>query len=196
MGSISSTGSSSTVEKKTARLDPALREALIEASAAGPKAFELVKRAAQISTARRPPSATRMDEGKICQYIRETKAHFSKQEKPLRVAFALDGSRRGGFKVLLGCCTDTVTKKNFWPVPQNMRDFRGALLHSETLDEETQLEILFGLALINQALHGQQDESAPRNKKRQRTAAYDLGLAFEHMLRNMGLSLQRFMSVS
>jgi hypothetical protein len=137
-----------------------------------------------------------MDEGKICQYVREIKAHFSKQEKPPRVAFALDGSRRRGFKVLLGCCTDTVTKKNFWPVPQNLRYFRGALVHSEALDEETQLEILFGLALLNQALHGQHEESAPRNKKRQRKAAYDLGLAFEHMLRIMGLSLQRFMSVS
>ena len=138
-----------------------------------------------------------MEEGKICQYIKEAKAHFSEQAKPPRVAFALDGSRRGGFKVLLGCCTDTVTKKTFWPVPQNMRDFRGALLHSEAIDEETQLEILFGMALLNQALHGQHErENETRNKKRQRTAAYDLGLAFEHMLRNMGLSLQNFMSDS
>ena len=138
-----------------------------------------------------------MEEGRICQYVKETRAHFLEQEKPPRVAFALDGSRRGGFKVLLGCCTDTVTKKTWWPVPQNMRDFRGALRHSEAIDEETQLEILFGLALLNQALHGKyEQENETRTKKRQRTAAYDLGVTFEHMLQNMGLSLQNFMSFS
>ena len=75
-----------------------------------------------------------------------------------------------------------------------MRDFRGSLQHSEALDEETKVEIVLGFALLNQALHGKRTagEETTR-KKRQRTAAYDLGLAFEHMLRLMGLSLQNFM---
>jgi hypothetical protein len=123
---------------------------------------------------------------------------LQQQTWPLQLGLAIDGSRRGGYKVLLGCCFDGGSLEAWWPVPQNMRDFRSSLEHSCLVDESFASALVLGMRVCNAILSGQNTPTNPDEpeppKKKIRIAAYDLGMALENMLVQMGASLTDFLS--
>ena len=184
-------------KKRAARYDQTILETLVDAVSAGPQALVLAQRSTVICRAKRAPSATSMEENKVCQYIQDHRETLVQQPWPLQIGLAIDGSRRGGYKVLLGCCFDGGSLAAWWPVPQNMRDFRSSLVHSCLVDESFASALVLGMRLCNAILSGQEaptnpDEPEPQ-KKKNRIAAYDLGMALENMLVQMGASLTDFL---
>ena len=81
-----------------------------------------------------------------------------------------------------------------------MRDFRGALCHTVACDDQVADEIYLGMQLLSSAMRGlpvsaAKDQVAePPVRKRQRLAPFDLGIALENMLQQMGMTLRFFSS--
>jgi hypothetical protein len=180
-------------KKRAARYDRAILATLVDAVSAGPSAFAIAQRATSLCRAKRPPSATRLEENKVCAYVSSTKETLSKEPWPLQLAMAIDASRRGGFKVLLGCCYNAATMHTWWAVPQNLRDFKGALQHNCILDASFSQLVALGTQALNSILvSGVAASEIQQPSKRFRLAAYDLGIALENMLHQMGHSLSTF----
>ena len=185
-------------KRRAARYDQTLLDTLVDAVAAGPQALVLAQRSTMICRAKRAPTATSIEEHKLCQYVQGHRTTLPQQPWPLQLGLAIDASRRGGYKVLLGCCLDGGSLEAWWPVPQNMRDFRSSLEHSRLVDEDFASALVLGMHMCNAILSGQDSSTNPeepeRQKKKPRIAAYDLGIALENMLAQMGTSLTAFLS--
>jgi hypothetical protein len=90
-----------------------------------------------------------------------------------------------------------------FPVPQAMRDFRAGFTDTGLMDKETALDCLLGMrkflwgkVRVAEELLAEGTTTNTHQRRPERTAAYDLGLALENMLQQSGFSLSDFMSTS
>jgi len=129
-------------------------------------------------------------------------------KKPVlpRIAMALDASRRGGFKVLLAVLMDLGSQSCGYPVPQNMRDFRASLNTTGRMDAVDKEDVLLGMQCFMHGVrqcqelsYGNKEKSSESGKQkhninaRLRWAAFDLGIAVQNMLQQVGISMADFM---
>jgi hypothetical protein len=196
--------------KANGRLDPDIRAAVAMAVRGGRAAVELLDRTygGSLLRVKKPPSASRLEEGRLAELLQKSKNYSSQIIGPPQVSLAVDASRVSGEKTLVGFLVWLRCGTCCWPACQRVRDCAIKLEHNTAVaDEGVASRWSYGLRQFFAPFRNRfsdpewsdAEEEQPLQRPKslpQRLSSHDLMVYIENILRSAGLDWSNFLHSS